>query len=318
MGRIMGQNNGTNSGTNNGASSTFGTLPAAGAIPAQGNIPAQGMQGTGINPPPGQAPNPNAPNAFGQGAASTLPNATDQNTPENAAGTSASAFGNTQGQAGGAIACGLLIDRFSIPGFYGRGPINFTAGEGRLARPHFRFSATVSQGYDDNPVQTPTHGFSSREQQIPVQVTAAVPATTALQLVPSGDPNIPDSLQTVIIPAVSAKFKNVTVPAVRAPVRIGSLVERVNAEMDVQFANRHSLFTLDLTGGGSYYWDRPGGKTDYDLNLAMIYLRKLSGRAQFTITVNESYQTEPELFAAQLINRRAIPSGPTSVRRSQV
>jgi len=287
-----GTNNGANSGTSSGASSSFGTLPAAGTIPAQGNIPAQGVQGTGINPPPGQAPNLNAPNAFGQGAASTLPSGTDQNTQENAAGTSASAFGNTQGQAGAQLRA--APPSFSIPGFYGRGPINFTAGEGRLARPHFRFSASVSEGYDDNPLQTPTHGFATREQQVPVQVAAAVPATTGLQVVPSGDPNIPDSLQTVIIPGVGAKFKNVTVPAIKAPVRIGSLVERVNADMDVQFANRHSLFTLDLTGGASYYQDRQGSNTDYNLNLALLYLRKLSGRAQFTINVTESYQTEPD------------------------
>jgi hypothetical protein len=62
----------------------------------------------------------------------------------------------------------------------------------------------------------------------------------------------------------------------------------------VQFANRRTLFTFDLGGGLDYYWNRPGKKQDYTGNLSMIYLRKLTGRAQFTATVNASYQSQPD------------------------
>jgi opacity protein-like surface antigen len=187
-----------------------------------------------------------------------------------------------------------------VPGFYGRGPQEFTVGIGRLARPRFRISASVSEGYDDNVFQTPTHGFSSPAQTIPVEVAAPIPATTKFVTVPSGDPNVPDAVEPVAVPGVPAKFKEIHVAAVPAAQRLGSWVTRTNATADFQFASRRTLFTLDFGGGIDYYWDRPGGRTDKNANLALTFLQKLTSRAQVTVEVDSSYQTQPDFSQPNL------------------
>jgi len=183
---------------------------------------------------------------------------------------------------------------FSVPGFYGRGTQSFTVGEGRLARPRFRFSGNISLGYDDNVFQTPTHGGSIPTQKVQVQETAGSPAGSVQVLVPSGDPNVPDSVQTVQIPAVAPKFRTVTIPGVPEAQRIASWITKTDAKWDVQFANRRTLFTFDVGAGVDYYWNRPGKKQEYTGNLSLIYLRKLTGRAQFTAEVDASYQSQPD------------------------
>ena len=113
-------------------------------------------------------------------------------------GGSASSFGNGEEPAGPQLR--QAPTSFSVPGFYGHGTQQFTVGEGRLARPRFRFTGNISIGYDDNVFQTPTHPASTPEQKVNVLVSSGTPATTATQVVPSGDPNVPDSVQTVTIP----------------------------------------------------------------------------------------------------------------------
>ncbi|MDR3404980.1 MAG: DUF3187 family protein [Chthoniobacter sp.] len=152
----------------------------------------------------------------------------------------------------------------------------------------------MSVGYDDNVFQTPTHGLSAPTQKVQVQETAGSPAGSVQVAVPSGDPSIPDSVQTVQVPAVAPKFRTVTIPGVPAAERIPSWVTRTDAKWDVQFANRRTLFTFDLGGGVDYYWNRPGKKADYTGDLSMVYLRKLTGRAQFTLSLNSSYQSQPD------------------------
>jgi hypothetical protein len=71
-------------------------------------------------------------------------------------------------------------------------------------------------------------------------------------------------------------------------------VTRTDGKWDVQFASRRTLFTFDLGGGLDYYWDRPGKKTDWTGNVAMTYLQKLSGRAQFTFSLDGAYQSQPD------------------------
>jgi len=282
-----------------GASSTFGNQGATPATPAQGNLPAQGTQGQGVNPPPGQPiPGANGTNpAAGPGAGSTLPGQT-LTAPDNAAAGSASSFGNAEGQAGAQLH--EAPPSFTVPGFYGRGPQEFTVGEGRLARPHFRISVSASQGYDDNVLQTPTHGFNTPSEEVPVEVAGPIAPTTREVLVPSGDPGVPASLQTEQVAGVPPRFKNKKIPGVPAARRLGSWISRTNGMWDMQFANRQSLFTFDFVGGADYYWDRPGGHTDYFSTLSLIYLRKLTSRAQFTISVNSSYQTQPDFTQPNL------------------
>lgn len=213
-------------------------------------------------------------------------------TGEGAAPGAASTFGTEQ--QGGAGASRTPPTSFSIPGAYGRSGRTFVVGEGRLARPKFRYHGNVSMGYDDNVFQTPTHGQSQRPQKIDVLETPGTPEQTVFVEVPSGDPLVPASIEQVTIPATEPKFRTVRIPGVQAPERVGSLVTRSTVGFDIQIANRRNLFTFDFDGGGSYYWNRPGKKIEYNGSLAMIYLRKLSGRAQFTFTIDGQYQTQPD------------------------
>jgi hypothetical protein len=183
---------------------------------------------------------------------------------------------------------------FDVPGFYGRGPQTFTVGQGRLARPHFRFSGNIAVGYDDNVFQTPTHAQGVPTQKVQVEVAPGTPATQQQVLVPSGDPAVPASLQTVQIPAVAPKFRTVTIRGVPAAQRIPSWITRTDAKWDVQFASRKTLFTFDLGAGVDYYWNRPGKKGDYTGSMSMIFLHRLSGRAQFTFSADASYQSQPD------------------------
>lgn len=192
---------------------------------------------------------------------------------------------------------------FTVPGFYGRGAQQYEVGAGRLARPHFRFHSNLSTGYDDNVFQTPTHGPSTPTQIVPILVSPAVPAHTELVTVPSGDPLVPDEQVETPVPARKAKFRFQTIPGVPAAQRIASWVTRGSAGWDMQFADRRSLFTFDLDAGDSYYWNRPGKKSDYNGTTSLVYLRKLSGRAQFTFSLSAAYQSQPNF---------AQPNQPTS------
>jgi Putative beta-barrel porin 2 len=213
---------------------------------------------------------------------------------------------------------------YTIPGTYGSPPVTLTAGQGRLARPLFRFTGTVGFGYDDNVLETPTRaeGVPSRvisEQVVPnspahtqqVQVQQAngnlvtetvevpagpgtfVPAHTQTQLVQQADGNI--VAETVEVPATPTNTVNVVVPGTPAQKRIGSAVTRSNVGTDVQFADRNTVFTLDLNGGADYYWSRPGDKTDYNGTFALAFLHSFTPLLQTTANVNASYITQPNL-----------------------
>lgn len=266
-----------------GASSAFGTAPSTPASGTNPNAPSEGAVPYGTQKPPGQG---------GQGTQNGATPDTSPQASDNPAGGSASAFGSTEKP--GASQLQQAPATFSVPGFYGRGPQNYVVGEGRLARPRFRFSGNISVGYDDNVFQTPTHGLSVPTQKVQVLETPGSPAGTVQVLVPSGDPNVPDAVQNVQVPAVAPKFRNVTIPGVPAAQRIASWITRTDAKWDVQFADRRTLFTFDLGGGLDYYWDRPGKKEEGTGNLSMVYLRRLTGRAQFTAEVDASYQSQPD------------------------
>ena len=271
------------SGSTGGASSSFGT-PSAGSgadsygpkPPSSTTTPTSPSFRTGESPAPGTGSDQTG---TGTGAASSF--GTDQ------AGTGVSHTPPAS---------------FSVPGLYGRGAQEFVVGEGRLARPRFRYHGNLSTGYDDNVFQTPTHPQSQPEQKVQVLIKQGTASSNALVNVPSGDPLVPDSQEVVEIPGEKPKFQTIRVPGIPPPERIGSFVTRASAGWDIQLASRRDLFTFDFDAGTSYYWDRPGKKSEYNGTLSLIYLRKLTGRAQFTATVNASYQSQPDF---------AIPNQPT-------
>ena len=254
---------GSGSNPGGGASSSFGTPSTPekvpGALDPFGDEAAYGTK-------------PAAP-----GASTTTPGTKpDATTP----GGAASSFG---GGSGYTPTTRTAPASFVVPGLYGRGAQQFTAGEGRLARPRFSFSGSLSLGYDDNVLQTPTNPAIVRGQKQQVLISLGSPETSREVIVPSGDPAVPDTVVIVTDPAVLPKLKTQTIPVPPPAQRIGSFVTRANAKFDTQFASRRSLFTFDLGGGVDYYWHRPDKKTEPNANVSLIYLRRLTGRAQFTV-----------------------------------
>ena len=266
-----------------GASSTFGnTLPGAGtgdAAPGAGSSSAFGTK------PPGAG-------------ATTGPGAKKPGTGpegEGAATGAASTFGDEQSPA---KKPGEAEPTFSIPGGYGRPAQQFTAGEGRLARPRFRYTGSVSFGYDDNVFQSPNNGASPDT----VVTVLASPGTAARREVGIG-PN--GEIQTVTIPGTDPQTRKVVIAGQPGTRRIGSFLTRANVGFDVQFASRKTLFTFDIRTGGDWYWDRPGKDVDYTGSVALMYLRRLTPRLQFTANVNANYQTQPDLTQVNTSTRQA-------------
>jgi hypothetical protein len=53
--------------------------------------------------------------------------------------------------------------------------------------------------------------------------------------------------------------------------------------VDIQFFNRRSLFTFDLSANADHYWSRPGpDPTDYSGSIALTYLYRFTPRLQAT------------------------------------
>ena len=266
-----------------GASSAFGTpapnVPGAGtggAAPGAGSSSAFGTKppGTDTTAAPGEK-KPDAGTGSTTGAASTFG--------EGPTGTKKPADAEAT---------------FTIPGGYGKPAQQFTAGEGRLARPKFRYTGSVSFGYDDNVFQAPTNSVNP-DAEVTVLASAGTPDRTEVGIGPNGE------VQTVVIKGTSPKTRKVIIPGGLGPERIGSFLTRANVGFDVQFASRKTLFTFDLRTGADLYWDRPGKDVDYTGSLALMYLRRLTPRMQFTANVSAAYQTQPDLSQVNTSTRQA-------------
>ena len=187
---------------------------------------------------------------------------------------------------------------FSIPGGYGKPAQQFTAGEGRLARPRFRYTGSVSFGYDDNVFQAPTNS-GSPDTVVTVLASPGTAARMEVGIGPNGE------MQTVTIPGTGPTTRKIVVPGGVGQPRIGSFLTRANVGFDVQFASRKTLFTFDIRTGADLYWDRPGKDVDYTGSVALMYLRRLTPRLQFTANVGASYQTQPDLTQVNTSTRQA-------------
>jgi len=178
---------------------------------------------------------------------------------------------------------------YVIPAGYGKPSQQFTAGEGRLARPKFRYTGSVSFGYDDNVLQTPTNSPGTPDTVVTVVTKPGTPGHTEDGVDSNGLP------VTVVVPGTAPTTEKVVIPGKPGQQRIGSFVNRQNVGFDVQFASRKTLFTFDIRAGADVYWDRPGNDIDPTGSLALMYLRRLNSRLQFTASVNSSYQDQPNL-----------------------
>ncbi len=187
---------------------------------------------------------------------------------------------------------------FTIPGGYGKPAQQFTAGEGRLARPKFRYTGSLQFGYDDNIFQAPTNS-ATQDIVVTVPESAAIPTRTEVGIGPNGE------VQTVTIPGTAAKTRKIVIPGGAGQQRIGSFLARPSVGFDVQFASRKTLFTFDIRTGADVYWDRPGKDVDYSGSVSLMYLRRLTPRLQFTANVGASYQTQPDLSQVNTSTRQA-------------
>ena len=195
---------------------------------------------------------------------------------------------------------------FSVPGFYGRSTETLTVGVGRLARPRFRYTGSISVGFDDNIFQTPTDSQEIPEQVVEVIVTPAEPARTEQVLIvekpapvkipairpPPREPRF----RTVVIPGKDAVTEQVVVsPGFPAQKRQGSVVERANVGVEIQFASRRSLFTFDFGMTAENTHERPKDQPEYSGNLAFTFVYKVAPRVQFSANFDAAYLTQPDV-----------------------
>jgi opacity protein-like surface antigen len=195
---------------------------------------------------------------------------------------------------------------FSVSPGYGQAAQIFISGEGRLARPKFTTRASVSMGFDDNIFQTPTNPSDIPEQRFQQQVSAGnpeqvffvpVPATRRPQRIgaPIRPAPTPQQFRRVVIPATEPEFEEIVIPGSPAPKRKASAIARSSLSFEAQTATRRSVFTFDANVNADYYFSRPGKKTDYNGSLALIYLKRITPRLQFSGSVSAVYLQQPDL-----------------------
>ncbi len=313
-----GSSSGGSSGGGSSGGSTFGSGRSSGTGTGTSSsgtgtgTPGTGTSGTGTS---GTGTGTTGTGTTGTGAGTTggasSAFGTYGTTPEAGAAPGAETGRKPAGAAPGAAPEGgsgapARASSFSVPGFYGRSSETLTVGIGRLARPRFRYTGSISIGFDDNIFQTPTKSEDIPEQVVEVVVTPAEPART--ELVPIVEKPAPVKIpairpppraqrfRTVVIPAKDAVIEEVVVsPAIPAQKRQGSLVERANVGAEIQFASRRSLFTFDLGLTAENTHERPDDQPEYSGNVAFTFVYKVTPRLQFTANFDAAYLTQPDL-----------------------
>ena len=154
----------------------------------------------------------------------------------------------------------------SVPGGANFLPQTVTPGQGRFAQPPYRITVSISQGYDDNILTGPDHPAPFRASVIP---TAS------------------NSTLTARLPQPSAVLS-------ASQPRIGSWESTANVGLQIQMASPRTAFTVNAGIGGVLYWHRPGGNTDVNGSLAVLYAHQVSPRLQFDAQANVLYQTTPD------------------------
>ena len=290
-----------------GASSAFGAPSTSGGGTAPGGSSAFGapspgtpaIPGTGPGGQPNTAPGTGPTADPGTGRPGTGSQPGSRITPGTGPGTSGTGATSAFGENETTLKPGTNEPTYTIPGAYGKPGQQFTAGQGRLARPRFRYTGSVSFGYDDNVLQAPSNSEGTPDVVVQVLDTPGTGARTEVGIGPDGAPT------AVVVGGTTAKTRKVVIRGTRGQERIGSFLTRANVGFDVQFASRKTLFTFDLKTGADWYWDRPGRDVDYTGSLALMYLRRLTPRLQFTASGNASYQTQPDLSQANTLTRQA-------------
>lgn len=191
---------------------------------------------------------------------------------------------------------------FTLPGFYGQGSTTFFGGSGRLAQPSFEMGLSFSIGYDDNIFQTPSETFGFGGAQF---VDEGTPGAVRVE---GEEPSVrivgyrrvfePDGNFTRLVPIFETQpgtpdtFELEPTPADE---RVGSFLTRSNLSLQMQSFTRRSLFTLDFSGGRTYYWEKDEDPIDYNANLSAAYQYRITPRLQTTAQMNIAYLSQPDL-----------------------
>jgi hypothetical protein len=189
---------------------------------------------------------------------------------------------------GGTPAAQQAPPTFSLPGGAGFLPRTLTAGEGRFAQPPYRLTLSVSQGYDDNIFNSPAHPSKQETQKVAVLTPESKQVATGRFVFVSG----------FLVPELRLVTKNVAtfveVPAPPPPPpKQGSLVTNGRLAFQTQSASPRTVYTFDASAGGLYYWSRPGDSTDYNGNLALTFLHRISARTTVTAQADAVYASQP-------------------------
>jgi hypothetical protein len=252
-------NGGAAGGTETGGESgtgTGGTGEGSTIVPSPGPVaPVPGS----VTPVPGTSPSP-SPSATGTSAAS----------------------GETQA----AAQLQSAPVTFSLPGGYGGSAgQSFTLGQGRLAKPPFTATFSVSQGYDTNVFNADSH---------PVATPTPVPAPTP----PLQSRIIAFNIAPPLRPIPIFQFFRSKVAATPTPAKpvgvIASPVSSVTLAVQVQKGTPRTVFTMDLSVGAMDYWDEPGSGVNYNGSFDLAMVHRLTPRATLSVEASAVYQNTPD------------------------
>lgn len=262
------------------------------------DLPGQETPAASESPAPSTAPVPPPPTTDTSGAASSF---TPTPTTDQTGGLGATGGGEpaTTTPSGEGFGFGTpkapeKAPSFTLPGFYGSSATTYTAGQGRLARPRFRYNANLSVGYDDNVLQSPT---APGPEQI-VLIEPGTPDTTepifeTRTTIGGGGVEIPTQVLVGFRTVKGKAPKFQTLPPLE---RVGSFFTRGALGFDIQLFSPRSLFTFDANVNADHYFSRPGSKsTDYNGGLGLSYLYRVSPRMQVTAQVDAAYLSQPDL-----------------------
>ena len=87
----------------------------------------------------------------------------------------------------------------------------------------------------------------------------------------------------------------------RSDDKVSSGFTTLTANGFVDLSDQRTVFTIGLGGGVTYYYDRPGSKTDNLANLTINLVHKVNERMTLTLSSYSTYQVQPQfdLLVAQ-------------------
>jgi hypothetical protein len=193
---------------------------------------------------------------------------------------------------------------FTLPGGYGgSGPQTFTLGAGRLAKPPITFSATVTQGYDDNIFSAPDHTVPG-PTPFPAPTPGLQERRVGFRLTGPNGEILPSPIP--IFETFRPKVSSTSAPATATLGVVGSPVSTASVGIQIQKGSPRTVLTLDASVGLQDYWNQPGQQVDATASFDTSFVHRLTPRATISMGASVVYQRSPN-FA--LINAPTTNTG---------